>query len=93
MLEVSPNFKVLCIHVDQNLAEIPQGYFLGNCEIHEKNQLVSMKHLLCPAAWAVALRIPVKKERKHLWEDKEKQPNIKPGTCQNADKVVMGMQL
>lgn len=28
---------------------------------------------------------PVNKDTKHLWEDKEKQPNMNPGTCQSAE--------
>lgn len=75
------NFKVLCIQIDQNLAGMLQCYSLRNCEIDEKNQLVSMRYLLCSALWAVTLRNPVNGDTKHLWEDeKGKQPNIKPGT-------------
>lgn len=65
------NFKVLCIHVDQNLAEIRQGYIFRNGETDEKNQLVSLQHLLCSVLWEVALRQPVNRDTKHQWEVKK----------------------
>ena len=75
------NFKVLCIHVDQNLAEIRQGYIFRNGETDEKNQLVSLQHLLCSVLWEVALRQPVNRDTKHQWEVKKNYKTMHISQC------------